>query len=254
MSTQATGGRAEIEFSRYSSRNREISCPICAAQAHIVYQSYPGYREPSRYDIGRCFHCDTNFALSNGEDLSDLYDQIYSHEDVIPGYSRYLGYASEIVSVPDPLDFLARKEVAFWGTRAALEREPKSARVLDIGSGLGYFTYALNKSGYLATGLDISETVVRKAVERFGDFYTAADLFKYAQQNRHNYDVVALISVIAQVPNITEFLRACFLLTKPGGKVIVITPNKHYYAPHILWALAPPRCSSIGCRRLRWRL
>jgi 2-polyprenyl-3-methyl-5-hydroxy-6-metoxy-1,4-benzoquinol methylase len=222
------------------SQSDGIRCPICEAAAHIAYRSYPGYREPDRYDIARCFSCDTNFAAFDGADLSELYDQIYSQSDVVPGYDRYARYVSATVRAPDPLGFLAENELGFWGVRAALAREPKGARVLDIGSGLGYLTYALNRAGYSAHGLEISATVVAKAAERFGDFYTATDLFDYAERRQGTYDVVVLSEVIGHVPDVAAFVGACCSIVAPGGKLVVTTPNKSAYAPHFVWALSGP--------------
>jgi SAM-dependent methyltransferase len=214
-------------------------CPVCVGPAHILYRSYPGYREPSRYDIARCFACDTNFALANG-DYAELYDQIYSQSSVLPGYDRYVRYASAILEAPNPLDFLAENELSFWAVRAALADAPKPATALDVGSGLGYFTFALNRSGFAAVGIDISKTAVRQAARRFGDHFVAAELPAYAQSHTGRYEVVVANSVIAHVPDLRSFFDNCLALAKPGGRVIVTTPNKGAHAPHALWGLAAP--------------
>ena len=215
-------------------------CPICSARAHIVYRCYPGYVEPSRFDIVRCFACDTNYALFNGGDLSALYDRIYARPSLVPGYNRYSRYAAQVSEVADPLGFLADNELSFWALREALKTAPNGVRALDVGSGLGYLTYALNRAGYAATGLDISSEAVGASAAKFGEFYTADNLYEHARQNPQSYDLVILSSIIAHVPDIAPFFEACLSLTKIGGKVIVLTPNKDGYASHLIWASWPP--------------
>lgn len=47
----------------------------------------------------------------------------------------------------------------------------KKAKILEVGSGLGYLTYAISQQGYNITGLDISHDAVKKAEKHFGKHF-----------------------------------------------------------------------------------
>ena len=187
----------------------QIDCPLCMNTVRVVFRGYPGYKEPDRFDIARCAECDTNFVLLGDYDLGGLYDAIYRQVEDIPGYSRYARYAQRVLREQDPLEFLAHEEVVYWGIREHLGAAGRTSQslILEVGSGLGYLTYALNKSGYKAMGLDKSETAVREATRRFGGHYVAADVFDYSRAEIGTFDFVVMAEVIEHLPVLEPFLK-----------------------------------------------
>ena len=125
-------------------------CPICAVgPVRLVWRAYPGYREPDTFDIAECASCRTRMALPLDVDATAVYEAIYRQADRIPGYDRYVRYAADIAREDDPLAYLAGRELAYWGIREALAGEPgRPLRILEVGSGLGYLTYALRRAGH----------------------------------------------------------------------------------------------------------
>ena len=218
------------------------SCPLCSEQASVIYQGHPGYQEPDVFDIARCNTCQTSFVLADGIDVSPIYEAIYRQASVIPGYGRYAVYAREILKSEDPLGYLADQEVIYWGVRRRLEQLGKrNIRILEIGSGLGYLTYALNKAGYHTTGIDISSSAIEKAISTYGaGHYLQADLFAYAQANIEQYDVVILTEVIEHLSDPYPFLRAGLSLLAPGGELLITTPNNAAYASDVVWEVEGP--------------
>jgi SAM-dependent methyltransferase len=60
---------------------------------------------------------------------------------------------------------------------------PKSARLLDLGSGTGWMTNALRESGYSqAHGIDYSRRHVQVAQEAYGNYYAQGDWYKLAEE------------------------------------------------------------------------
>lgn len=217
-------------------KSSSISCPVCSSEAKIVQKDYPGYQEPSTYDIFYCDNCVTSFSNPLEVD-SNLYNLIYSKPDEIPGYERYSKYAKKVLLQKDPLEYLAKSEETYWSIKNYLKIKNASpnTRILEVGCGLGYLTYSLIKSGFNATGLDISMNAVEQAIARYGDHFICEDLHEYSQKIDFKYDTIILAEVIEHIPNIYNLLNSLDGLLADGGDIVITTPNKSSYAQEILW-------------------
>lgn len=219
----------------------EMSCLLCGAPASEVHSSYTGYRQPQTFQIYSCSSCNTNFSVPR-IDAAGLYDVIYSQGEKHPGYNRYWGYARNVKVNHDPLGYLAKAEPTYFGVAEFLRAKKisKAAKILEIGSGLGYLTYALRKSGYAASAIEISKVAVEEAIRNFGDFYINADLFEYSKGHQSVYDVVIATEVIEHVDNPIEFIKAMYDLVKFNGYVVLTTPNRSFFPKQMIWESSLP--------------
>jgi SAM-dependent methyltransferase len=219
----------------------QTECPLCGAAATKICADQPGYREGTRYAIYDCAACDTHFA-SPGTVDDLIYDQIYSQVDRVPGYGRYRQYAEAVQGAPDPLAYLSGAEDCYWGVARALadRRGPGSPSVLEIGSGMGYLTYALRGAGYRAFGLELSEVAVKAATARYGAYYRCGDVHRYAEQTGERFDHVVMTEVIEHVEEVNAFIAAALRLVADGGSLIVTTPNKSFFPGDVIWESDPP--------------
>lgn len=214
-------------------------CPLCHSAVQRRHPAQPGYRLGSTFEILHCATCDTSFAHPMGVD-SSIYDAIYAHPDEISGYDRYVKYARSVLEVPDPLSLLADAEDVYWSMRSCVKQMKPGAKILEVGSGLGYMTYALLKAGYDATGMDISKVAVENAKALYGPHYQNADLAEWSIQKTGQFDMVLMAELIEHVPDPLSFLRMGAKLLRPGGRLVVTTPNKSYYPKWMLWESDPP--------------
>jgi SAM-dependent methyltransferase len=114
-------------------------------------------------------------------------------------------------------------------------------KILEVGSGLGYLTYALCKMGYEAVGLDISRRAVEDARRRFGTHYVCDDLRTFAADHQRGFDAVIMTELIEHVPDIFGLLLAARSCLRGNGKLIITTPNIASLPPGALWISdAPP--------------
>jgi SAM-dependent methyltransferase len=227
---------------RQDQENKIINCLICGSAADLKFKGYPGYKQPAKFDIYNCYGCNTSFSFPT-IDAADIYEDIYRNGKFVPGYKRYWRYMELVKDLKDPLEFLAHSEDMYWSVKEALSYYPKeksSIHILEIGSGLGYLTYSLLKSGYNVKGLDISETAVKQAVKNFGDHFICADLFDYASNNAGKYDMVILTEVIEHIVNPLAFIDAIKRILKTGGISIITTPNKSFFPSDIIWGTENP--------------
>lgn len=216
-------------------------CPICERPATLRYRGHIGYQQPHTYDIFHCANCSTAFASPLKVDTV-IYDLIYSKAEKLEGYSRYHRFANEVLLTKKPLEHLANVEDVYWSIQKFLSEEKKAPlKILEVGSGYGYLTYALKQAGYDVVGLDISDVAVQQANQKYGPLFLCMDIKEYAEKKPSQYDVVIFTEVIEHIQDVLGFMKAATNLLKPGGKLVVTTPNRSTFAPDVLWATeAPP--------------
>ena len=212
-------------------------CTLCGSQAHRVYEGMSGYVEGTSYSVYECSSCLSSFVdpMSN---LKEEYDIIYGKENVKDSvYNYYYYVANGVKNLKNPLEALSEYTAIYWGVKKALldNHIKKGTKVLEVGSGLGYFTYALQKAGYEAHGVEYSETAMTFATEYFGDLYTRGTIEEYAKIHQGEYDVVIATEVIEHVENPESFIGAFLEVLKPGGKIIITTPNKDIHPRGTIW-------------------
>jgi 2-polyprenyl-3-methyl-5-hydroxy-6-metoxy-1,4-benzoquinol methylase len=218
--------------------NNVIECLLCHGKAVLKKENFPGFQEPSVFTIYHCSDCETSFCVPHAVNTDKIYENIYKNPGFILGYDRYLNYSETVVHKKNPLKYLADTEDIYWGVCESLKKIAKTGKiesVFEVGSGLGYLTYALNKAGYQATGLDISREAVSKATEKYGNYYICDDLAEYALKHEGVYDVVICTEVIEHIVDPETFIKMLLLLVKPDGQVIVTTPNNSPFPDDIIW-------------------
>jgi SAM-dependent methyltransferase len=218
---------------------KKTTCELCGKKAKMVEQFFQGYMEDDFFEIFFCKKCYTSFTVNNNGGLNRIYDLIYQYAEKVPGYDRYYRYYDTIKNEEDPMNFLASAEESYWVVKDALAKirnTKNEISIIEVGSGLGYLTYALNIEGYNALGVDISQEAVEKAIKKFGSNYECANVLEYAKEHIEQYDVVVLSEVIEHIEKPVEFLKLLCLMLKRGGCVILATPNRTIYSRKVAWA------------------
>lgn len=220
-----------------------IECLLCKGVAELKYEKYPGYQKPDTYNIYNCHQCNTSFSLPRIE-ANNIYELIYKHGPKVRWYDIYWINAEIVKKSTNPLKFLTESEASYWAVQESLKtvinKDANSTKILEIGCGLGYLTYSLNKAGYNSIGLDISKEAINKAIENYGDFFICADLHEYSKLHMNEYDVIIFTEVIEHLDNIYSFMSSLVSLLSANGKIILTTPNKSFYPKNVLWATDLP--------------
>lgn len=117
---------------------------------------------------------------------------------------------------------------------------PADSAVVDLGCGNGSILGQLRGRGMQLYGLDISSSGIAVARTAFPDVgFEVADL----TSDLSNFplagkcDLVISTEVIEHVFQPRAFAKNCYLLLKPGGRLVLSTPY-HGYAKNLLLALA----------------
>lgn len=130
-----------------------------------------------------------------------------------------------------------RKEVL----RPLVARGGPGSRLLDIGCGAGGYMLAARELGCPAVGLEPSlehSTVGRSLGLDIRSGYFTAGIFPAG-----SFDIVLLSHVIEHIYDPKRFLREVFEVVKPGGVLVVVTPNADSLVARICgpyWTMLKP--------------
>jgi SAM-dependent methyltransferase len=229
------------------SNSNQYKCSICSGEFAISQRDFPGFRKGTEFDICFCMRCGCSFASPKSEDTSELYNLIYSHSKNLSGYRRYEIYRQIMKYSPFPdIESLASVEDCYWGLLQAIRSHEKNGKkkedlkILEIGSGLGYTTYALRKSGYDVLGYDISSKAVQSATKDFGPYYSAVPFEKLKEQYIKGFDIIFLTEVIEHISEPVAFMESLLALLKVDGCIILTTPNRLTSSNDEVWAVTEP--------------
>ena len=116
---------------------------------------------------------------------------------------------------------------------ALLASCPPPARVIDLAAAQGNFTLALAGLGYHATWNDLrpdlADYVRLKMPPGVNIDFLAGNIFELGDSHAGAYDAVLALEVIEHVAHPDAFVVKLAKLLKPGGVVVLSTPNGGYF-------------------------
>jgi SAM-dependent methyltransferase len=198
-----------------------------------------GPLDPGPYDlVGRVWHGAIAESPSHGVAISDdavhgwlirwtgeefvrereppAYEEEYFEGDKL----RAGGYGDYTAQAGWRLEKSAR-QVREMRERTGLSR----GRVLDIGSGYGFFRVALEQAGYEHEGLELSEFARSVAAASYGLSTEGGTLEEHSQGWQSSFDAVTLFDLIEHLEDPRRFLEQVAHVLRPGGVVGIKTPN-----------------------------
>jgi 2-polyprenyl-3-methyl-5-hydroxy-6-metoxy-1,4-benzoquinol methylase len=110
--------------------------------------------------------------------------------------------------------------------------------ILDMGCGMGWFANELAAFGP-TTGIDLSDEAIAQAKSRFPKATFIAGNVLEMDLPERQFDVVVSQEVIAHVPDQPEYVKRAAWVLKPGGYLIVTTPNRFVHFRN-QWNPIPP--------------
>lgn len=114
----------------------------------------------------------------------------------------------------------AARDLAPWIVKTG----PWDRHLLDVGSGPGYFLFHARAHGWKVQGVD-----PWKAIAAWGERHLKAPIeaarIEVSELPDHAYEAVTALDVISFSEDPVEFLKACRRKLKPGGLLMLSTPN-----------------------------
>ncbi len=118
--------------------------------------------------------------------------------------------------------------------RLLTEVLPPGTRVLDVAAAQGNFSLTLAEMGYEVTWNDLRAELadyVRLKYERGAIRYAPGDAFEIDLP--HLFDAALITEVIEHTAHPDEFLTRIATLVRPGGYIVMTTPNGAYFRNHL---------------------
>jgi 2-polyprenyl-3-methyl-5-hydroxy-6-metoxy-1,4-benzoquinol methylase len=101
----------------------------------------------------------------------------------------------------------------------------RHGRVLDIGSGYGFFRVALSNAGYDEEGLEVSDFARAVAQSSYGLDTYPGTLDDHWQDWTESYDVATMFDLIEHLADPDSLLAKTAAILRPDGFVAIKTPN-----------------------------
>jgi len=219
------------------------SCPVCSGSRFekiAVCKDYLVSRE--MFSIYRCEKCGFGFTqdFPVENEIGRYYDapEYISHSDTQQGIVNSLYHTARKIALKSKSNMVRRYSSV------------KTGKLLDIGSGTGYFLNAMSKKRWIVTGIEKSEPTRKYAHDKFGLNIQDSDfLFQIPPATK---DVVTMWHVLEHIEKLNETMEALNRIIKDNGTVFIALPNKdsfdaasykNYWAaydvPRHLWHFSP---------------
>lgn len=206
-------------------------CPICSAPGQFAYTGKDllcGL--PGEFNYATCSACETVYQtpMPDLETIASFYPDNYDIYRPAQAKERNAlqkavlrtthGYNHLPSSIPDWIGRLA-------GTIAYQDSIPykTDGRLLDIGCGNGKFLLSMQQLGWQTQGVEFNSSAVQICRDSGLDIFQG-ELASAAFPDNH-LDVVTARHLIEHVADPTLFIKEIFRILKPGGIMVLITPN-----------------------------
>lgn len=244
------------------------ACPVCASTlrtaVHRGLKDRLFFSAPGSWDMHRCGACGSGYLDPRPDTVTIglAYASYYTHSPPIAHdqsklsrhrlrrvaqRNAYLNtaYGYDLQPASSRLPFFLRTDRRQrWDKHVGYLRFPgQGARLLDVGCGNGKFVAQMQSVGWEAVGIDPDPVSSAQAAAaglnvRSGSIETLpgiADNF---------FDAVSLHHVIEHLHSPLETLRRCYEVLKPGGRIVIATPNFSSFGHNQFgpdwFALSPP--------------
>lgn len=224
-------------------------CILCGSGGTLLYETLTDhqYGVAGEWSLRRCRNPDCGLVWQDPmiieDDLAQAYKTYYTHA----GHGS-LGSAGAWSRIFEFLDWRIASLQGLMGERARFTNgfldDLLPGALLDVGCGNGNFAARMNGCGWSVRGTDFDPGAAREAARTHGFPVDVGDLQSLAYPDGA-MDAVTARHVIEHIRHPRMFLQECWRILKPGGRLVLVTPNvaslgHQIYGAH--WqGLEPPR-------------
>jgi len=125
-------------------------------------------------------------------------------------------------------DHIAQQQAYFTRLLQELLPVDRQARILDLGCGMGFTLITLAQLGYTnGIGVDRDRDLVRGCQQQGLPVFHSPDGVAFLRDQVEPFDAILLLDLLEHIPVQTcaAFLNAVYRSLRPGGRVILTTPN-----------------------------
>ena len=100
--------------------------------------------------------------------------------------------------------------------------------LLDAGSGTGWFSKYAAEKGALVTSMDIGENLLKRVAEKCNSLCILGSILEMPFPD-NSFDYIVSSEVIEHTMDPLHAFNELYRVLKPGGKLVLTTPNKLWY-------------------------
>ena len=227
-------------------------CPLCGGTyLKYVMTCTDFYASGKAFELYNCESCNFTFTqdFPTGKDI----DSFYHSADYISHTDTKKGIVNSIYHWVRK--YMLKKKVNL----VIKESHRKAGKLLDIGTGTGYFAHAMTEKGWKTDAIEKNAEVRNIAEKKFG--LKVKDEDSLNSLPARNYDVITLWHVMEHLENLNETWDRLHELLKEKGILIVAVPNRISYdankygaswaaydVPRHLWHFTPATMQQFGAK------
>jgi SAM-dependent methyltransferase len=151
----------------------------------------------------------------------------------------YFEHAGNVAMRPSPSFYVERQVDALVRFAELSEGE----RILDVGCGMGRYTFPLAERGLRVEGLDLSRTLLDRFQAFNGGRYDiplhCADVIELPDKLAGEFDAVVGFFTLHHLHDLPTSYAAMERLVKPGGRVVFLEPNPLNVLYYVQLVVAP---------------
>lgn len=180
----------------------EIPCPICNESG-----SNPLHQEGS-FQMVRCPSC--QFIYLNPRPTNESLFHLYQH---------YLPEEGSSIEAWQKM-----MQPVFKRAALVLQQYRERGRLLDVGTGFGFFLAEMKRRGWEVAGVEISQKAMDYAKDVLGLIIYPGPLEEVGFSENF-FDVISGFYIIEHLPHPMAFLKECHRILKPGGLLLLRYPH-----------------------------
>lgn len=227
------------------------NCPLCASSAITQFLEVKDHSiSQEHFAIWQCGDC--GFTFTQDAPAPEAIAPYYQGEEYISHSDNKEGIVNQLYH--KARDFMLGRK------HQLVNRLANGKRLLDIGTGTGYFLDYMQRKGYTVTGVEIDEDARNYGAQKFGVTIHAPAFLKGEAENG-SYDVITLWHVLEHLYTPLEDLQSSNALLAADGVLVIAVPNltskdaKHYGAdwaaydvPRHLWHFSPATMQQLTAK------
>jgi 2-polyprenyl-3-methyl-5-hydroxy-6-metoxy-1,4-benzoquinol methylase len=179
-----------------------IACPLCTAKG-----ARTKYKEEN-YAMVRCLSC--GFVYQNPRP---------NDSERLTSYQTYLPRGTAEIEAWGRM-----MQTVFQKGADLIERHIPKGKLLDVGTGYGFFLALMQSRGWKVRGLETSQVGARYGRSRWGlDILSLP--WEKASFKKGEFDVITAFYVIEHLPDPLAFLTEVNRILRPGGMLVLRYPH-----------------------------
>ncbi|MDA8206747.1 MAG: class I SAM-dependent methyltransferase [Thermaerobacter sp.] len=220
------------------------ACPLCGEHGTLLYEQEPDrlFAHEGRWDVAECRDCGLWWIdpEPTPDAVASFYTRYHTHglpHDRASAFQASMTYFAVrrrvfrrssvrrllAWGVRQPRDALAARVVRYLTAGLPLHPDPTQRRLLDVGSGNGWFLRMMADLGWQVHGCEPDPTAVHRAGLAEVDVRPVPltpDLWPPG-----TFSAITLRHVIEHLGDPVSTLEACAALLEPGGRLQILCPN-----------------------------